>query len=98
MEATDRDRCLPRNEGMAQKPQLRSQPSATFTYDHGALAAGRGRLSRSKEGTTVSGFLPSVTGVRSAPVVGSTATAPVSEAPNGATRSTSGRAAASSSP
>ena len=31
MDATDRDRCLPRKEGMAQKPQLRSQPSATFT-------------------------------------------------------------------
>ena len=27
----DRDRCLPRKEGMAQKPQMRSHPSATFT-------------------------------------------------------------------
>ena len=27
----ERERCLPRNDGMAQKPQMRSQPSATFT-------------------------------------------------------------------
>ncbi len=45
-----RDRCLPRNDGMAQKPQLRSHPSATFTYDHGAAVAGRGRFNRSKDG------------------------------------------------
>ena len=31
IEAVERDRCLPRNEGMAQKPQLRSHPSATLT-------------------------------------------------------------------
>ena len=35
---------------MAQKPQALSQPSATFTYAHGADAGGRGRLSRSKLG------------------------------------------------
>ena len=26
-----RERCLPRKDGMAQKPQMRSQPSATLT-------------------------------------------------------------------
>ena len=31
IDATDRDLCFPRNEGMAQNPQLRSQPSATLT-------------------------------------------------------------------
>ena len=36
---------------MAQKPQLRSQPSAIFTYAHGTLARGRGRLRRSSVGT-----------------------------------------------
>ena len=48
----DRPRALRAPElGMAQKPQARSQPSATFTYAHGAVGAGRGRLSRSKLGT-----------------------------------------------
>ena len=35
---------------MAQKPQCLSQPSATFTYAHGAWAGGRGRFKRSKLG------------------------------------------------
>ncbi len=66
---------------MAQKPQVRSQPSATFTYAHGAVAGGRGSSSRSKAGTSCEGGLrPIVTGT-----------------PNGATRSTSGSASASSS-
>ena len=30
-EAIGLERCFPRNHGMAQKPHLRSQPSATFT-------------------------------------------------------------------
>src|SRR5580704_7183766 len=50
IEAVVRDRCLPRNEGMAQKPQFLSHPSATLMYDHGADAAGRGRFNRSNEG------------------------------------------------
>ena len=45
---------------MAQKPQALSQPSATFTYAHGAADAGRGRLSRSSAGAPRRG--PSVTG------------------------------------
>lgn len=35
---------------MAQNPQLRSQPSAIFTYAHGLDDFGRGRLSRSSVG------------------------------------------------
>ena len=45
--SAERDRCLPRKEGMAQKPQMRSHPSATFTYAQGARAAGRGSSRRS---------------------------------------------------
>ena len=37
-----RERWSPRNVGIAQKPHRRSQPSATLTYAHGAVAAGRG--------------------------------------------------------
>ena len=40
MLAIKRERCLPRKDGIAQNPHLRSQPSATFTYAQGAL---RGR-------------------------------------------------------
>ncbi len=43
-----RDRCLPRNEGIAQKAHARSQPSATFTYAHGVDETGRGSSSRSR--------------------------------------------------
>ena len=39
---------------MAQKPQRLSQPSATFTYAHGARDAGRGKFKRSKLGSEVS--------------------------------------------
>ena len=31
IDSCERDRCRPRNEGMAQNPHFRSQPSATFT-------------------------------------------------------------------
>ena len=34
----------PGSVGMAQKPHARSQPSATFTYAHGAAASGRGKV------------------------------------------------------
>ncbi len=51
----DRERCLPRNDGIAQKAQARSQPSATFTYAHGVVGAGRGSSSRSR---TPDGFRP----------------------------------------
>ena len=40
----ERERCLPRKEGMAQKPQFRSHPSATLMYDHGAALVGRGEV------------------------------------------------------
>ena len=81
--------CGPRNDGMAQNPQALSQPSATFTYAHGRATRGRGRLSRSSDGTGSSvadsdrppGLAPSVTGT-----------------PNPATESTSGSASASSAP
>ena len=43
-----RDRCLPRNDGIAQNAHARSQPSAIFTYAHGAVGAGRGSSSRSR--------------------------------------------------
>ena len=39
-----RERCLPRNDGIAQNAQARSQPSATFRYAHGTVGAGRGQL------------------------------------------------------
>jgi hypothetical protein len=68
-------------------------------YDHGAADAGRGRFNRSKDGSRdadATGLVPSLTGV---PAVDAEARgAPVRAAPNGATRSTSGRASASSSP
>jgi hypothetical protein len=51
MAAGVRLRCGPRNDGMAQNPHVRSHPSAIFTYAHGALDRGRGRLSRSRLGT-----------------------------------------------
>ena len=75
---------------MAQKPQLRSHPSAIFTYAHGDAEAGRGRLSRSKVGT---GAL--VTGIseRRGEDAG-----PANAFPKPATVSISGSAAASSSP
>ena len=39
-----RDRCLPRNDGIAQNAHARSQPSATFTYAHGARRRGPRQL------------------------------------------------------
>ena len=78
----DRERCGPRKLGMAQKPHALSQPSATFTYAHGAAAGGRGRFSRSKLGSGGRpGLRPRVTGT-----------------PKPATASTSGSASASSAP
>ena len=83
-----RETCGPRNDGMAQNPQALSQPSATFTYAHGRSARGRGRLSRSIDGTgspdadsPPAGLAPSVTGT-----------------PKPWTESTSGSAADSSAP
>ena len=83
---TSRLRWGPRNEGIAQNPHDRSQPSAIFTYAHGELDLGRGRLSRSSigagpAGDTPSDLRPSVTGT-----------------PKPATWSTSGSASASSAP
>ncbi len=107
-----RERCLPRKEGIAQKPQFRSHPSAIFTYDHGLADAGLGRFNRSNEGGTVPApstvppaalRLPSTTGVLPAGHADTGGTTicsglAVSGMPNGATRSTSGMAWASSSP
>ena len=84
----ERDRWSPRNVGIAQNPQRRSQPSAIFTYAHGAFDAGRGRLSKSNAGV---GRLRSATGVEGT-------ICSVRLSPNPATRSTSGSASASSSP
>ena len=39
---------VPRNDGMAQNAHARSQPSAIFTYAHGADGAGRGSSKRSR--------------------------------------------------
>ena len=60
-----RERCGPRKLGMAQKPQARSHPSATFTYAHGRVLRGRGRLSRSKSGSD--GLRPMETAVARPP-------------------------------
>ena len=79
-----RERCLPRNDGMAQNAHARSQPSATFTYAQGALGAGRGSSSRSR---TPAGLRPRSTTSTSAP-----------SSANPTTASASGSAAASSSP
>ncbi len=78
-----RDRCLPRKLGIAQKAQARSQPSATLRYAHGARGAGRGSSRRSR--TPVGR------------VTNSTGASDPSPA-NPTTASTSGNAAASSSP
>ena len=43
-----RDRCLPRNDGIAQNAHARSQPSATLRYAHGADDAARGSSRRSR--------------------------------------------------
>ena len=43
-----RERCLPRNDGIAQNAHARSQPSATFTYAHGTLGVARGSSRRSR--------------------------------------------------
>ena len=51
IEATSRLRCGPRNDGIAQNPHVRSQPSAIFTYAHGDELFGRGRFKRSSVGT-----------------------------------------------
>ena len=40
IDAIDRLRCGPRNDGMAQNPHVRSQPSAILTYAHGPRPAG----------------------------------------------------------
>ena len=98
IDSVERERCLPRKEGMAQNPQLRSQPSATLIYDHGADECGRGRLRRSKSGMVAAGagLEPKVTGVL--PDGGFDGAEARSDAPKGATRSISGRASASSSP
>ena len=68
---------------MAQNPHDRSQPSAIFTYAHGAVAGGRGRFSRSKLGKAPAGpgLRPNVTGT-----------------PKPATRSTDGSASLTSVP
>ena len=50
MLATSRLRCGPRNDGIAQNPQVRSQPSAIFTYAHGVFDAGRGVIEIVKPG------------------------------------------------
>ena len=97
MLATSRLRCGPRNDGIAQKPQLRSQPSAIFTYAHGVRDAGRGKLSKSNDGTDCAvrasdGFLPNATAVAGAATPVSIAT------PNPAIWSASGRLARNSSP
>ena len=81
-----RDRCLPRNDGMAQNAHARSQPSATFTYAHGAVGAGRGSSSRSR----------TPTGLRRGDDITTSAIAPSPANPT--TASASGNAAASSSP
>ena len=73
---------------MAQNPHDRSQPSAILTYAHGALERGRGRLSRSRLGTD--GAEPPAGAVPLRPSVTGT--------PKPLTASTSGSAAASSSP
>ena len=91
IDATSRLRCGPRNVGMAQNPHERSQPSAIFTYAHGAVDRGRGRLSRSSVGTRRVGPGSVMSGVGSTPRA-STGT------PKPATWSTSGSASASSSP
>ncbi|CAB4367829.1 unannotated protein [freshwater metagenome] len=69
---------------MAQKPQLRSQPSAIFTYAHGEFDFGRGKFNKSNFDTspvTAIGLRPSCKGT-----------------PKPATWSASGNASASSSP
>ena len=53
-----RERCVPRNDGIAQNAHARSHPSAIFTYAHGADGAGRGSSRRSR---TPVGFFFSTT-------------------------------------
>ena len=82
---------------MAQKPQVRSQPSAIFTYAHGRGEAGRGRLSRSNDGTVSAdtasaGLRPIATRVAPAATPASIAT------PKPAIWSASGRLSRSSAP
>ena len=82
-------RCGPRNDGIAQNPHDRSHPSAIFTYAHGDVERGRGRLSRSSSGSGAE-----LTGISLRPDVDGTFTG----TPNPATWSTSGNASASSAP
>jgi len=86
---------------MAQNPQVRSQPSAIFTYAHGRGDAGRGRLSRSKDGTVSAataraGLRPIFTAV----VLGAPPAAPPTSiaTPKPAIWSASGRLSRSSAP
>ena len=89
--SSGRDLWRPRNEGMAQKPQRRSHPSATLTYAHGARAAGRGRFKRSNDGRASPVSSPSVK-------VPTVLLPRVTGTPKPTTRSTSGSAARSWSP
>ena len=86
IDSSVRDRCLPRNDGIAQNAHARSQPSATFTYAHGAVGAGRGSSSRSR----------TPTGLRRGAAARRRRCAPSPANPT--TASASGSAAASSSP
>ena len=87
IDCTSRLRCGPRNEGMAQNPQVRSQPSAIFTYAHGDELLGRGKFNKSSDGT---GADPTGISFFGAGVCTGT--------PKPATKSTSGNSSASSCP
>ena len=88
MDSESRLRWGPRKEGMAQKPHALSHPSAIFTYAHGRSEAGRRKLSKSNCGASASAIADSPSG-RVRKLTGT---------PKPATRSTSGRASASSTP
>ncbi len=51
MELISRLRCGPLKDGIEQKPQALSQPSATLRYAQGLVDAGRGKFNRSNSGT-----------------------------------------------
>ena len=81
IESGVRLRCGPRNDGIAQNPHVRSQPSAIFTYAQGAEAGGRGRLSRSRDGAAGPAFTVSDTGTPNPATVSTSGSASASSLP-----------------